>query len=42
MNSVRKKIILSKKRVSYLKKGAWKFCKMYTKLKHLGPLIMWN
>ena len=38
MNSVRKKIILSKKRVSYLKKGAWEFCKMYTKLKHLGPL----
>ena len=34
------KIILSKKGVSgvsYLKKGAWEFCEMYTKLKHLGP-----
>ena len=40
-----KKLILSKKGVSgvsYLKKSAWKFCKMYTKLKHVGPLIIWN
>ena len=45
LKKFKKSSILLKKGVSglpYLKKGTWEFPKMYTKLKHLGPLVMRN